>query len=178
MFRPAGPGSATAATILVAGFGHGVGADDGQADFGQHLLAQFLVGALHAHHQRHLQVHRLAGGDHALAMVSHFMMPPKMLTRMALTLGFLEHDLEGLGDLLGGGAAADVEEVGRLAAEQLDGVHGRHRQAGAVDQAADVAVQADVGEVELAGLDLGRIFFVEVAQATISGWRNSALRRS
>jgi hypothetical protein len=39
------------------------------------------------------------------------------------------------------GAAADIEEVGRLAAVQLDDVHGRHRQAGAVDHAADVAVQ-------------------------------------
>jgi len=74
-------------------------------------------------------------------MVSHFMMPPKMLTRMRLDLGVLQHDLEGFGHLLGGGAAAHVEEVGGLAAKQLDGVHRRHRQAGAVDQAADVAVQ-------------------------------------
>ena len=91
------------------------------------------------------------------------MMPPKMLTRMAFDLRVLQHDLERLGHLLGRGAAADVEEVGRLAAEQLDGVHGRHRQAGAVDQAADVAVELDVGEVELAGLDLGRVFLVQVA---------------
>ena len=97
------------------------------------------------------------------AMVSHFMMPPKMLTRMPFTFLFGEHDLEGFGHLLGGGAAADVEEVGRLAAEQLDGVHRGHRQAGAVDQAADVAVERDVAEVELAGLDLGRVFLVEVA---------------
>jgi hypothetical protein len=61
--------------------------------------------------------------------------------------------LEGLGDLLLGGAAADVEEVGRLAAVQLDDVHGRHRQARAVDHAADVAVELDVVEVVLDELD-------------------------
>src|SRR5690606_18091032 len=75
-----------------------------------------------------------------------------------------QHDLEGLGHLFGGGAAADVEEVRRLAAEQLDRVHRRHREARAVDQAADVAVELDVGEVELRRLDLGRVFLVEVAQ--------------
>jgi hypothetical protein len=99
-----------------------------------------------------------------VAMVSHFMMPPKMLTRMAFHLLVLQHDLEGFGHLLRGGAAAHVQEVGRLGAEQLDGVHGGHGQAGAVHQAADVAVQRDVGQVELAGFDFGRVFFVEVAQ--------------
>ena len=73
-------------------------------------------------------------------------------------------DLERRGHLLGGGAAADVEEVRRLAAVVLDDVHGRHRQAGAVDHAADVAVELDVGEVVLLGLDLRRILLVEVAQ--------------
>src|SRR5690606_30116132 len=75
----------------------------------------------------------------------------------------LEHDLEGFGDLFSGCAAADVQEVGRLAAEQLDGVHGRHGQTSAVDQAADVAVELDVGQIEFAGFDFGGVFFVQVA---------------
>ena len=49
-------------------------------------------------------------------------------------------------DLVGSRAAADVEEVGRLAAGPLDEVHRRHRQAGAVDHAADRAVELDEGE--------------------------------
>src|SRR5437899_2414729 len=73
-----------------------------------------------------------------------------------------QHDLECFGHFLGGGAAADVEEVRRLAAVELDRVHGRHGESRAVDQAADVAVEGDVGEVELGGFDFGRIFFVEV----------------
>src|SRR5690606_14425467 len=75
----------------------------------------------------------------------------------------LQHDLEGFGDLLGRSAAAYVQEVGGLATEQLDGVHGGHGQAGAIHQAADVAVELDVGQVELAGFDFGGIFFIEVA---------------
>ena len=73
-------------------------------------------------------------------------------------------DPERVLDLLGVGAAADVEEVRRLAARQLDDVHRRHRQAGAVDHAADRAVELDVVERELRRLDLERIFLVEIAQ--------------
>src|SRR5690606_11443096 len=80
-----------------------------------------------------------------------------------LEVGVAQHDLEGLGDLLGGRAAADIEEVRGFATEQLDGVHGGHRQARAIDEAADVAIELDVGEVELRRLDLGRVFLVDVA---------------
>src|SRR5437868_774004 len=59
--------------------------------------------------------------------------------------------------------AASVQKVGGFAAEQLDGVHRRHREAGAVDETADVAVEADVAEVELARFDLGRILLVEIS---------------
>ncbi len=44
--------------------------------------------------------------------------------------------------------AADLHEVGRLAAEVADRVHRRHRQTRAIGQHADVAVQFDVLEVE------------------------------
>ena len=50
--------------------------------------------------------------------------------------------------------AADVEEIGRLGAVKLDDVHGGHGQAGAVDQAADVAVEGDVVEAGLLGADV------------------------
>src|SRR5690554_6060419 len=47
-------------------FGHGVSADNGETRLGQQLLAKLFVGSLHAHNQRHAQVHRLACSDHAL----------------------------------------------------------------------------------------------------------------
>ena len=98
------------------------------------------------------------------AIRSQRTMPPKMLTRIARTLRVGKNQLEGRGHALGGRAAADVEEVGGLAALQLDQVHGRHRQACAVDHAGDVAIERDVVEIVLAGDALGRIFLVRIAQ--------------
>ena len=66
-------------------------------------------------------------------------------------------------DLFLARAAAHVEEVCRAAAEMLDDVHRGHRQAGAVDEAGDVAVELDVIEAELAGLDFQRRFLVQIA---------------
>src|SRR5690606_915071 len=104
----------------------------------------------------------LAGGDHTFGDGVALHDAAEDVDQDALHFRVLQHDLEGFGDLLGRGATAHVQEVGRLAAKQLDGVHGRHGQAGAVHQAANVAVQADVGQVELGGLDFSRIFFVQV----------------
>ena len=59
-------------------------------------------------------------------------------------------------DALGLRPAADVEEVGRLAAGALHEVHRRHRQAGAVDHAADRAVEMDEADVVAARLGVRR----------------------
>src|SRR3546814_20857455 len=59
----------------------------------------------------------------------------------------LQDDLERRGDLFLVGAAADVQEIGREGAVQLDDVHRRHREPGAIDHAADVAVELDIGKV-------------------------------
>src|SRR5690606_3271451 len=64
---------------------------------------------------------------------------------------------------LGRCSAAYVQEVGRLAAEQLDRVHGGHGQACAVDQAANIPVKLDISQVKLAGFDFGRLFFGQIA---------------
>ncbi len=99
-----------------------------------------------------------------LAMTSHFMMPPKMLTRTAFTSGSARRILKAAVTFCLVGAAAHVEEVRRLPARELDHVHGGHGQAGAVHHAADVAVERDVGEVVLLGLGLLGILLVGVAQ--------------
>ncbi len=52
----------------------------------------------------------------------------------------------------------------RLAAGELDHVEGRHGEAGTVDDAADVAVEADVGEAAVVGEGLARVFLALVAQ--------------
>jgi len=45
------------------------------------------------------------------AIVSHRMMPPKMLTRIPFTAGFFNINLNASVTFLRGGAAADVEKV-------------------------------------------------------------------
>src|SRR5919112_5206882 len=75
-----------------------------------------------------------------------------------------EQDAEGSLDALLRGAAAHVEEVGGLAARELDDVHRRHREAGAVHHAGDVAVELYVVEVVLRRLYLKRLLLVQVAQ--------------
>src|SRR5690606_21966036 len=88
----------------------------------------------------------------------------------------LQHDFERFGDFLSRSAAADVQEVGRLAAEQLDRVHGGHGQTGAVHQAADIAIELDVGQVELAGFDFSGIFFVQIAVGQDIGMAEQRVR--
>ena len=47
----------------------------------------------------------------------------------------------------------------------LDDVHGRHGEAGAVDHAADGAVELDVVEAELGGFHFERVLFVQIASS-------------
>src|SRR5690606_29225811 len=74
-------------------------------------------------------------------------------------------DLERCRHLLLGGAAANVEEVCRLCAVELDDVHRRHGKACAVDHAADVAVERHIGEVPLGSLDFLGVFLGRVTQS-------------
>ena len=116
------------------------------------------VGALEPHHHRHLHAHVLHRVDDALGdqVAAHDAAEDVDQDGAHLRVG--QDQLEGRGHALAGRAAAHVEEVGRLAAVQLDEVHGRHRQPRAVHHAGDVAVERDVVEVVLAGTALHRIF--------------------
>ena len=91
-------------------------------------------------------------------------MPPKMLNRIAFTFGSAVMMLERVDDLLRIRRAADVEEVRRLAAVVLHEIHRRHREAGAVHDAADVAVELDEREVRVARLHFARLLGALVAQ--------------
>ena len=154
----------TAATTLSAASARSLAAVIARPDSLEDLLAELDVGALQADHQRHAEVDLARRRDDALGdhVAAHD--AAEDVDQHALDLGVREQQLERRGHPLLGGAAADVEEVRRRAAVQLDDVHGRHRQPGAVDHAADVAVELDVVELVPAGLDLVRVLLVEVAQ--------------
>ena len=80
-----------------------------------------------------------------------------------VAFGVGQDQAQGRRDPLGLGPATDIEEIGRAAAVQRDRVHGRHREARTVHDAADVAVERDVVQAVAGGLDFFRILLVEVA---------------
>ncbi len=133
-------------------------------DFADDLLAEIDVGAFEAHDQRHLEADVLDRGDHALGddVAAHD--AAEDVDENALHVRVGGDDLERRRHLLLRGAAADVEEVGRAFAVELDDVHRRHGEAGAVDHAADRAVERDVAEVVLRSLDLLGVLLGLVAQ--------------
>src|ERR671926_1464982 len=94
---------------------------------------------------------RVAGGD-----------PAEDVDEDALHGGVGQDDVQPVGHDLGGGAATDVEEVGRLDAAELltgvgDDVQRAHHEPGAVADDADLAVELDVVEVLLLGRGLQRV---------------------
>src|SRR5581483_9041417 len=95
------------------------------------------------------------------AMRSQRTMPPKMLTRTARTrIG--QNELECGGHPFAGRSAAHIEKVCRLAAVQLDEVHGGHREARAVDHAGDVPIEGDIVQIVLARAPLHGIFLARI----------------
>mmetsp|Transcript_25050 Transcript_25050/g.48641 ORF Transcript_25050/g.48641 Transcript_25050/m.48641 type:complete len:360 (-) Transcript_25050:338-1417(-) len=143
---------------LLSGIVQVVGGDDArEARSLDDLFAQIDVRALEAHDERDLEAnfldrtHDTLGNDVALHDAA------EDVDEDGLDAVVGGNDLEGGRDLLALGAAADVEEVGRLPAVGSDDVHRRHREARAVDHASDVAVEADVVEVPLVGSNLARV---------------------
>ena len=132
------------------------------------LASELDVRALEPDDERHLQPELLRRRDDAVGDDVALHDAAEDVDEDRLHLRALEDHLEGLGDLLLVGAAADVEEVRRrdavAGAEVLDDVHRRHREAGAVDEAADVAVERHVVEARGLRLELDRVLLVRVLE--------------
>src|SRR5688500_18547922 len=138
---------------------HRIGGREVQAALRQHPLPFLDVGPFHADDDRDGHAELLHRRDDALREHVASQDAAEDVDQHGLHVLVGHQDAERVLDLLGVGAAADVEEVRRLASRQFDDVHRRHGQAGAVDHAADVAVEPDVVERELRGFDFERIFF-------------------
>ena len=149
---------------FVGRLGQGLGHDQGQAAVFQDLAARLDVGPGETHHQGDLEVDLLHRLDHALGHPVAAVDAGEDVDQDGLHLVVGEHQVEGLGDALGRGPAADVEEIGGLATGVHDHVHGRHREPRAVDDAADVAVQSDIAQTPIGGGHLARVLLGLVAQ--------------
>src|SRR6185437_12635455 len=143
---------------------HVVGHRDLEAAGGQDLPPLGHVGAFHADHQRQLQLHRPRRLDHPGGQRVAAQDAAEDVDQHRLHRRVFQQDLEGVPHLLAVRSAAHVEEVGGRSAGILNDVHGRHRQPGAVDHAGHVALELDVVQPVLAGLDLERRLLVQVAQ--------------
>ncbi|MBE1491598.1 hypothetical protein H4W31_007236 [Plantactinospora soyae] len=107
--------------------------------------------------------HGVAGGD-----------PAEDVDEDAPYVGVAEDDLQAVRHHLGRGAAADVEEVGRLHPAELlarvgDHVECAHHQAGSVADDSHGSVELDVVEVLLGGPDLQRVGGADVDELRMSG---------
>ena len=141
-----------------------VGGDQLQPRLAQDAPAEFDIGAFEPHHQRHVQIDLARRRDDALGEHVAAQDAAKNVDQDRLDIRVGQDQLERDRDPLARRAAADIEKIGRHRAIQLDDVHRRHRQPGAVDHAADIAVELDVAELVLAGLALDRVLLVLVAQ--------------
>ena len=109
-------------------------------------------------------------------MTSHFMMPPKMLTKIAFTLGLLRMIWKAFVTCSCVAPPPTSRKFAGAAAVVLDDVHRRHREAGAVDEAADVAVERHVGEARRASASSSTGSSSSASRSSPSSlWRNSAL---
>src|SRR5207253_1430282 len=117
-----------------------------------------------ANHDRHAYAELFHGGDHAHGQNVAAQDAPENIDQHRAHVLVRYEDLERVANLFLVGAAAHIEEIRGLAAGQLDDVHRRHGQPGAVYHAADRAIEADVVQVVFGCFDLEWIFFLEVAE--------------
>src|SRR5690606_41224522 len=112
------------------------------------LFGFFCIGALQAHNNGHGNVaNGLVGVNYPLGYTVATYNAAKDVDQDGLYFRVFEDDAETGFHRLGIGGTAYVQEVGRLAAAQLDHVHGGHGQAGAVYHTASVrSEERRVGE--------------------------------
>ena len=99
------------------------------------------------------------------AIQSQRLMPAKMLTRMTLTLGSDRTVRKAVQTRSGLAPPPMSRKLAGAPAGKLDHVHRRHGEPGAVDDAADVAVEADIGRARCPRAALSRgILLAGIAQ--------------
>src|SRR5215212_492232 len=147
---------------LFGGVLHALGDGEVHAGLGDEAAALFDVGAFEADDDGHLHADGLGSLDDAARHHVGADDAAEDVDEHGADVRVCEQDAEGGFHAFLRGAAANVQEVGGLAARELDDVHRGHGEPRAVDHAGDVAVELDVVEVELRSLYFERLLFVEV----------------
>src|SRR5487761_165131 len=121
--------------------------------------ALLFIGTAHAHHERQLHLQVVARSDQAFGDLVPTRDPTEDVHQHSFDAGVHEDHGQRVLHHLGFGAATDVAEVGRPSTGPGDEVERVHAETGAVSDDPDVAVQRDVGQAALFGLDLVGIAF-------------------
>src|SRR5437016_13846092 len=120
-------------------------------------------------------MHRFCGVDNPLRDYVALHDAAKNVHQNGLHFFVRDQNLESFRHLLLCGAAADIEEVRRIAAIKFDDVHRCHGESGAVNETGDISIQADVIESVSRRFDLARIFFRNIAHGCDFRMKKKAL---
>ena len=86
-------------------------------------------------------MHLFGRCDHALGNDVAFHDATENIDQNGFEVRVFQHDFECFGDFFRTRTTAHIEEVGRFATVQFDGVHRGHRQTRTVHEAANVAIE-------------------------------------
>ena len=134
-----------------------------ESGFGEEFAAGVNICALETHDERDREVDGFHGIDDALGDDVALHNPAKNIDQNRFHAAVGDKDFECFRDLLLAGATAHIEEVGGFAAVVFDDIHRSHGQSGAVHEAGDVSIEADVVEVRLGSLDFAGVLLGDVA---------------
>src|SRR3989338_10045616 len=96
------------------------------------FTAFFYARAFKTDNERDLKLNLAGGLDHTLGDHIAFHDTAEDVEEDRAHPFVLKNDLEAFADLVGRSATADVQKIGRHTPGELDHIHGRHRQSGAV----------------------------------------------
>ena len=117
-----------------------------------HALGNVGVGSLEAQDHRFVEAILLVACNDGLGELVASEDSTEDVHEDGFHFGVVVKELEGLGELVTLGAAADVQEVSWFSTILLNNIHGGHGESGAVDKAADISSDVDVVEVVLLGV--------------------------
>lgn len=117
-------------------------------------MGRLHVGALQTSNNGNLQVQRLDGVDETVSDSITTHNTAENVDKDGRDLGVAGDQLESLLNGRGSSTTTNIQEVGGLAAIQLDDVHSSHGKTGAVNEAADITIQLDEVQAGLGSTDL------------------------
>merc|ERR1712018_380689 len=93
------------------------------------------------------------------------MMPPKMFTRIALTLGSEVMILKASLNLTSCGTSTNIKEIGWTYTMQFDNVHSCHSKTSTVNHTTNVTIQSNIVQIILESFNFKGVFLCQISLA-------------